>query len=169
MEKSGKKKIVVKILILLLFLIIVIQFIRPEKNYHPVISANEISSNYAVPDSIRNILKTSCYDCHSNNTYYPWYNNIQPLAWWLNRHIEEGKRELNFDEFTTYRIRKQYIKLDQIIKLIKKDEMPLNSYTLIHKNAVLNEQQKGMIINWASQIRDLIKNSYPPDSLVKKQ
>jgi hypothetical protein len=115
------------------------------------------------------ILKTSCYDCHSNNTYYPWYNNIQPVAWWLKNHVDEGKRELNFSEFAAYRIGRQYRKLDEVNKQIKEGEMPLESYTLIHGNAKLNEQQKLMVANWVSAIRDSIKAQYPEDSLKRPQ
>ena len=103
---------------------------------------SDISKVYVVPDSVTQILKTSCYDCHSNNTVYPWYSKIQPVAWWLNDHIEEGKREINFSEFATYRIGRQYKKMDEIIKQVKEDEMPLSSYTLIHKNAILTQKSK---------------------------
>src|SRR5213592_2028705 len=91
-----------KILLVLLLLLIVIQFVRPEKNQSTGVSANDITTKYAVPTAVQSVLKRACFDCHSNNTTYPWYDNIQPVAWWLNHHIEEGKDELNFSEFTTY-------------------------------------------------------------------
>jgi hypothetical protein len=158
-----------KLFWVLLIAFIVIQFFRPEKNISTGISANDITTKYAVPDSVMAILKTSCYDCHSNNTYYPWYNNIQPVAWWLKNHVDEGKRELNFSEFAAYRIGRQYRKLDEVNKQIKEGEMPLESYTLIHGNAKLNEQQKLMVANWVSAIRDSIKAQYPEDSLKRPQ
>ena len=90
-----------KVLIVLLAVFVLIQFIRPEKNQSEGISPNDISTKYAVPASVQTVLKRSCFDCHSNNTVYPWYDNIQPVSWWLANHLEEGKSERNFSEFTT--------------------------------------------------------------------
>ena len=149
-------------------LLVIIQFIHPTKNTNDAsaLLVNDISKQYIVQDNANQILQTSCYDCHSNNTNYPWYSKIQPVAWWLNNYIEEGKREINFSEFVNYRIGRQYKKLEEIIEQLKEDEMPLSSYTLLHKNAILNANQKLMITNWASAIRDTTKATYPVDSLI---
>jgi len=148
---------------------IVIQFIRPAKNKSEGISNNDITKAYPVPENVQAILKTSCYDCHSNNTVYPWYSQIQPVAWWLNNHIEEGKRELNFSEFASYRIGRQYRKLDEVNKEVKEGEMPLDSYLWIHTNAKMDEQQKLTLANWVTSVRDSIKARYPEDSLVRRK
>ena len=163
------KKIFKRLFQILLLAFIVIQFFRPTKNKAEGMGNNDISKLYPVPEDVQTILKTSCYDCHSNNTRYPWYNNIQPVAWWLNNHIEDGKKDLNFSEFAGYRIRRQYKKLEEINDLVKKDEMPLDSYLWIHKDAKLNEQQKLTLANWVQSVRDTIKASYPADSLVRKK
>jgi hypothetical protein len=163
------KKILRRTFQVLLLAFIVIQFFRPAKNRAEGISSNDITKLYAVPADVQGILKTSCYDCHSNNTNYPWYNNIQPVAWWMESHINDGKKDLNFSEFTSYRIGKQYRKLEQINDLVKKDEMPIGSYTLIHKNAILSQQQKLSIASWVTTLRDSIKAQYPADSLKKPQ
>lgn len=163
------KKILKRTFQILLLVFIVIQFFRPAKNKAEGISNNDISKIYAVPADVQTILKASCYDCHSNNTVYPWYANIQPVAWWLNKHIVDGKKDLNFSEFTTYRIRKQYRKLEEINELVKENEMPLESYLWIHKDAKLNEQQKLTLANWVTAVRDTIKANYPADSLLRKK
>lgn len=163
------KKVFKWILIILLIVFVLIQFIRPAKNKSDSKSANDISTLYAVPDSVESILKVVCYDCHSNNTVYPWYAEIQPVTWWLNNHIVDGKKDLNFSEFTKYRIRKQYIKFDEINKLVKGNVMPLASYTWVHTNAKLSDKQKQVIIVWSASIRDSIKTHYPPDSLARKK
>lgn len=163
------KKILKRAFQILIVVLIVIQFIRPEKNIAEGISNNDISKIYLVPENVQAILKTSCYDCHSNNTVYPWYSKIQPVAWWLNNHIVEGKRELNFSEFASYRIGRQYRKLDEINREVKEDAMPLNSYLWIHKNAKLDEQQKLTVANWVTALRDSIKAKYPEDSLVRRK
>ena len=163
------KKFFKRLLLVLLLVFVVIQFFRPAKNISQGISVSDITTKYAIPQDVQATLKTSCYDCHSNNTIYPWYNNIQPVAWWLANHIKEGKNDLNFSEFTTYKIGKQYRKLEQINDLVKKDEMPIGSYTLIHRDAILNEQQKLGIANWVTALRDSIKAQYPADSLKRPQ
>lgn len=157
-----------KILIVALIALLVIQIFKPAKNIHPGASTNSIATVYAMPDTIKHLLSTSCYDCHSNNTVYPWYAATQPTAWWLSSHVNEGKRDLNFDEFASYTPRRQYNKLESFIKEIKEDGMPLDSYTWIHKNAILNADQKKQLTDWAQGIRDQMKQKYPADSLSKK-
>src|SRR5438477_13054363 len=119
---NFKMKTFKKVLIALLAIFVLIQFIRPAKNKSDKTSENDISTKYKVPGDVSKILKASCYDCHGNNTVYPWYAEIQPVAWWLNDHITEGKKELNFSEFTSYPIRRQHKKLEEINDQIKKDE-----------------------------------------------
>jgi hypothetical protein len=155
-----------KILIGLLIVLIAIQFFRPKKNISTTTSANDITTLYATPTDVQNILGKACYDCHSNNTRYPWYAEVQPVAWWLNDHIEEGKHELNFSEFGTYRLRKQFKRLDGTIELVKKGAMPLKSYTLIHTDAKLTDQEKESLFKWASGIMDTMRAKYPADSLI---
>jgi Haem-binding domain len=156
-----------KILIVLLVILVVIQFFRPKKNQWDEALANShsITAVYKVPDDVHQVLSVACYDCHSNNTRYPWYNNIQPVAWWLNDHVQEGKSELNFDEFATYRAGKQYHKLEEVIDQVKKAEMPLDSYTWIHRDAILSEADKQRIMLWAEGIRTQMRAMYPADSL----
>ena len=163
------KKILKRTFQILLFAFIVIQFFRPTKNKAAEISNNDISKIYQIPQDVQSILKTSCYDCHSNNTVYPWYVEIQPAAWWLEHHINEGNKELNFSEFASYRIGRQYRKLEEINKEIKEDEMPLDEYLWVHKAAKLNEQQKLLLATWVTALRDTIKANYPADSLVRKK
>ncbi len=163
------KKFLKRFFLLLLLVFIVIQFFRPAKNKSEGISVTDITTKYTIPQDVQAALKTACYDCHSNNTAYPWYNNIQPVAWWLADHIKEGKQELNFSEFASYKIGRQYRKLDGINKEIKDGEMPLDSYTLIHKDAILSDQQKLSISNWVTSVRDSIKAHYPEDSLKRPQ
>lgn len=137
------------ILWVLLLTFMVMQFFQPDKNNNSVILSNDISSVVTVPDDVNLILHSACYDCHSNNTEYPWYTNIQPAGWWLSSHINDGKRHLNFNEFATYTTERKREKLDDVSKSIKEDWMPLNSYTWMHKDARLTAAQKQLIINWA--------------------
>lgn len=143
---------------------IILQFFRSDKNQSGDTN-KDISTLYAMPEPVKQILATACNDCHSNKTVYPWYSNIQPVAWWLNDHVEEGKGELNFNTFASYRIYRQYHKMDKLIEEVEEEEMPLSSYTLIHRNAILDDNQKNELITWAKGIQQQIKATYPPDSL----
>lgn len=160
-------KIIRPILVVLLIALIIIQFFRPQKNAGEEIAANQIAAVQNIPENVQQILKVSCYDCHSNTTKYPWYSNFQPVAWFLNDHIVEGKKEVNFSEFGTYRIYRRYKKLKEIQKQIKEDEMPLYSYTLIHRDAVMDTVQKLAVIDWTANAMKEMEAKYPADSLVR--
>ena len=139
-----------KAALIILLIFGLIQFIpKPVKNTSSTITNNEIEQLYPIPDSVLAILKMACYDCHSNNTNYPWYSNIQPVACYLNKHITEGKAELNFDEFGSYSKRRQQSKLKSMVSQVKDGDMPLTSYKLLHSRARLSKQEKELIINWA--------------------
>jgi hypothetical protein len=103
-------------------------------------------------------LQNSCYDCHSNQTNYPWYTQIQPIGFWLNNHVKEGKEELNFSEFVLYKQKKQLHKLDEMIEMIEEQEMPLKSYTWVHTSAELTPEQKSILVNWAKHSKTELQN-----------
>ena len=100
------------------------------------------------PKEIAKSLKTSCYDCHSYETKYPWYTNISPLAWWIKDHINEGRDELNFSEWATYKEKRRNHKIEECIELVDEDEMPLSSYLLTHSEAKLTSDNKMLLLNW---------------------
>jgi hypothetical protein len=161
-------KIFKKLLIVLLVVFVVAQAFRPEKN-NSNDTSKDISNSYVVPENVKTILAKACNDCHSNNTRYPWYAEIQPVAWWINDHVKDGKKHLNFNEFDGYRIARQYKKLEECIDEVKDGEMPLTSYTIIHKDAKLSDDEKQILFTWCEIIRDSIKARYPADSLVIKK
>lgn len=159
-----------KILIALLAIFVVIQFIRPSKN----LSGDEtysVTTKYEVSEQVSNVLQAACNDCHSNKTDYPWYAEIQPVGWWLDNHVNEGKRELNFSEFTKRPLAIQNHKFEETIEMVKEGEMPLSSYTWLglHGDANLSQEQKDLITEWAQAQMDYLKATYPADSLVRKR
>lgn len=162
-------KVVKKIGIGILVVLVVIQFFRPEKNTAPVITENHIYNVYTTSNEVKTILDKACNDCHTNNTNYPWYASIQPVAWWLNDHIKDGKKHLNFSEYKNYNLRRQYHKMEEVIEEVKGGEMPLNSYTWIHGEAKLSINEKALLTVWAQSIMDTMKAKYPIDSLIKKK
>jgi|SRR6185312_3690400 len=140
-----------KVLIVVISVLVLIQFIRPEKNVGLADTEKDITHTVTVSPAVKNILEKSCYDCHSNHTNYPWYANIQPVASWLANHVNEGKDELNFSEFNTYKQKRKVHKLKEIIEQVKEGEMPMSSYLIIHKEAALSEEQKTELIKWAQE------------------
>jgi len=159
-----------KILLGVVAILVLIQFVHPEKNESDDQTHN-ISTKYAVPSDVQHLLAVSCNDCHSNKTVYPWYNNIQPVAWMLNHHVTDGKRHLNFSTFTELPIAVQNHKLGEIVETVEEKEMPDGSYTLLglHKEANLTPEQRELIINWAKTQMDTLKATYPADSLKMKK
>jgi hypothetical protein len=148
--------------------LVIIQFIPSEKNNSNDVT-KDITTAFPVPAEVQTIMKTSCYDCHSNNTVYPWYNAVQPVAFYLAHHVDEGQHEVNFNEFAGYKPRRQYKKFTEIIEQIETDEMPMWSYTVIHRETALNAAQKTLMINWAKSMKDTLAAHYPMDSLVIKK
>jgi DNA replicative helicase MCM subunit Mcm2 (Cdc46/Mcm family) len=158
-----------KILLFLLAALVVIQFIHPKPNKADGDQPNYIGKTFSVPDDVKTILAKACNDCHSNNTRYLWYSNIQPVDWWLTKHVNDGKRGLNLDEYTSKRLRYQYNKMKDVIEQVKEGDMPLNSYTWIHKDAKLTKDEKVKLTNWANSVMDTLKAKYPMDSLIRKK
>jgi hypothetical protein len=148
---------------------IVIQFFRPAKNHWNGPAANEIQKQFLVPAEVQEVTRNACYDCHSNNTNYPWYAEVMPVGWILADDIHDGKSELNFDEFGSYRPMRQYRKFREIQEQIESREMPMPSYVMMHKKADLSEETKTLLISWTIAMRDSMKAHYPVDSLEPKR
>jgi len=139
---------------ILLIAFVGIQFFPTDRNQNEAVYVSDFMRVNNVPPVIQNKIEVSCYDCHSNNTKYPWYNRIQPAAWFLEDHIKEGKDELNFNEWDDYSDRRKNSKLRSIISQIEDDEMPLDSYTLIHRDAKFSESEKKEIIKYMTKLKN---------------
>ncbi len=140
--------------LVLLVVLVGIQFIPSRTNLDKAVSLSDFIATNGVPENIGHILRTSCYNCHSNNTEYPWYSRVQPVGWFLQNHINKGKAELNFSEFGSYSVRKQKSKLSSMVSQVEKDEMPLSSYTFIHHEARLSQESKKVLINYLNTLKD---------------
>ena len=144
-----------KALYVLAVFLVLIQFYRPDLNNSNYESAvNEFIQQNNVTSEVESVLKTSCFDCHSNHTSYPFYAQVAPISFWINHHVEEGKEHLNFSDWNNYSIKKKLHKLDEIIEEIDEHEMPLGSYTLIHRDAKLNEESSNLLINWSKELQN---------------
>lgn len=139
---------------------VLIQFIQPARNESGQVLDTDISKTVTVPEGVQGILARSCFDCHSNNTHYPWYTYIQPGGWIMAYHVRNGKEKLNFSEFGSYSKRRQGSKLESIGKQIETGEMPLPSYLLLHRNAAFSHSEKELLIHWANEIRDSLATNH---------
>lgn len=138
--------------VLVVAIVLVIQVIPVERNVSTVPPGQSFEKTEKVPANVAAILKVSCYDCHSNNTRYPWYSVLQPGAWFMGQHIKKGRDELNFDEFNNYSKRRKKAKIKSIISQIEKDEMPLKSYRMMHGNARLSADEKKELLDFFNTI-----------------
>ena len=138
--------------VILIIELIAIQFFPSELNQGNREVPNDVAKVYNIPQQVERSLQVSCYDCHSNATAYPWYNKIQPVAMYLENHVNDGKKHLNFSEFGGYSIDEQKKKLKEIRHEVEDGEMPLTSYTFIHKDANLSAAEKKAIIEWSKNL-----------------
>ena len=150
-------KIVKIIALILLVGFVGIQFVPTDLNQSDTVPKTDFLLVNNTQENISALLQESCYNCHSNNTEYPWYNKVQPVGWFLEDHINEGKEELNFNEWDAYSNRRKNSKLKSIISQVKDDEMPLASYTLIHKDAKLSNSEKTLIIDYMKNLKETLK------------
>ncbi len=151
--------IVWKIGIGILAVFIVIQFIRPARNQSGQVLRTDIVNTVAVPLNVQQALRKACYDCHSNMTSYKWFDEIQPAAWLVRNHIDHAKENLNFNEFGSYSIRKQINKLKAINNSVEDGSMPIASYTIIHRNAILSKGDKKLIMDWMKKTIDSLSSN----------
>ena len=144
-----------KLTILLLIGFLILQFFGPE--LPEVINKNPkdlITNNPDIPEDIKTILQVSCYDCHSNETTYPWYSNIAPGSFLVARDINHARDDLNFSNWEDMNKLDKASALDEITDVIIDDEMPMAIYTAMHRGASLSDQQKELLVSWTEEFSD---------------
>jgi hypothetical protein len=146
---SLKKKIVYVIIGLL----VIIQFFRIDKKNPAVNPDVDFVVLSSAPEDMRDLLRTSCYDCHSNEIVYPWYSNVAPISWWIKDHINDGRGHLNFSVWGEYNEKRKDHKLEEIIDEVGEHEMPLKSYLIIHTESKLDDTKREELINWIQSLR----------------
>lgn len=154
-----------KILIILLLAFVIIQFFRIDKNNPAPSPQMDFLTIKNTSETTATLIRNGCYDCHSNETKYPWYTNVQPIAWFLQSHVDEGRKKLNFSTFATYEPKKQAHKLYEAIEMVKNGEMPLDSYVMGHPEAKFTEAQKKELIEYFKMVESDTRNSHnlPPE------
>jgi hypothetical protein len=138
--------------ILIIILLLVIQFVQPQRNTSDGLGDSDISKVYSMPPDLHQTMINKCYDCHSNNTRYPWYSYLQPIGWWLAAHVHEGKEHVNFSTFKNYDAKQKAHALEELEEVVEEGSMPLKAYVLLHPDAELTDSDKKAILDWVSSV-----------------
>ena len=143
-----------KVLVIVLVAFIIIQFFPIDKTNPPLTPGMDFIKIKNTPPETAKLIRASCYDCHSNESVYPWYSSIAPSSWFLKNNIDNGRKHLNFSTFATYDVKRQINKLDECIEMIEKDNMPIESYLLMHSEAKLSPKQKQELISYFKAMKE---------------
>lgn len=146
-------KLLKKIGLVLLLVFIVAQFFSPEKNQGNTEDLTAFLNETKPSPEVKTILETTCFDCHSSNTKYPWYDKITPINFWLNEHVEDGKKHLDFSKWSDYSVKRKDHKFEEIAEEVEEKKMPLPSYTWTHGDANLSDAQIKAVVDWVNQVR----------------
>jgi len=141
---------------------LVIQIFRPDRSNPAVDPAHTLAAVSNPPADVSAVLERSCFDCHSNQTHWPWYTNVAPVSWFVADHVHDGRRALNFSEFASYPVRKQAHALKEACEQVEEGEMPLSTYTLIHRGAKMSDADKKLVCDWAKQESGRLRATMPP-------
>ena len=157
-----------KILVVLLVAFVLIQFFQIDKTNPALTPQMDFLTIKKTPEHTANLIRNGCYDCHSNEAKYPWYSNVQPIEWFLQDHIKEGRKHLNFSTFATYEPKRQAHKLAEAGQEISDNEMPLDSYVIAHSEAKFTEAQKKELVQYFKLVENDIRRENNLDPEEKK-
>lgn len=152
------KKVIKIILIIFISIIVIIQFFRPERFHTDEVTADDITKKINVPDNVQEILKHSCFDCHSNHTDWPWYTNFAPVSWVIADDVKKGRAKMNFSEWGKLSPTKQGLRLENICEQISEGEMPLPKYLILHPDKVLSDADKDILCKWSKEEKEKMEN-----------
>jgi hypothetical protein len=157
--KEGRMKRSLKIAIFSIIVFTALaQLIRPERNSTDMIPQTDISRFVDLPADISGLLTAACYDCHTENTVWPWYSNFSPVSWLVARDVKYGKERLNFSEWGDYSDMRKISKYVMICELVESGAMPILPYKLMHKEARLTGDQRKVICLWAEKQIEIMEN-----------
>ena len=123
--------------------LVAIQAVRPEKTNPP------ITGDIQVDENVKSLLKRACYDCHSNETKWPWSSNVAPVSWLVAEHVEDGRKHLNFSEWEKYEPGRKKHKLEECEGEVSAGNMPMPGYVALHGEAKLSDTEKQLLLDWA--------------------
>ncbi len=158
------KKLVRIILLSILIVAIGIQFIRPNRQTPETLPGTTLEDLSRPPAEIADLMEMACYDCHSYTTEYPWYANVAPVSWWIADHVEEGREHLNFTTWGAYSYEERIHKVEEAIEEVREGHMPLESYTWMHQEARLTQEQRDQLLTYFVTLKSELQNfpAMPP-------
>lgn len=151
--RNTPMKIFKKIAVALLVLLVILQFIRPEKNLAQGDVIADFRADTQLPPQIEKTFERACFDCHSNRTKYPWYAEIAPVSYWIAGHVNEGKEHFSLSDWNSYNAERKDHKLEELAEEVKEKHMPLESYLWIHNESKLSQADIDAIVTWVNQAR----------------
>ncbi|MBN1446599.1 MAG: heme-binding domain-containing protein [Bacteroidetes bacterium] len=129
-------------LLVLLAIVLGIQLFRSERSNPPVMG------DLRAPAAVKEVLRESCYDCHSNETIWPWYSAVNPVGWLVAADVIEGREHLNFSDWENFEAQKRWHMKQEILEVVESGEMPLSVYLLMHGNARLSTEDRAVLTQW---------------------
>ncbi len=136
--------------------LILIQFVPNDLPENTTVNEQDLFETEQLPADIRQLLTKSCYDCHSNQTVYPWYSFIAPMSWLVAKDTRDGREKLNFSEWGSLKKRSKIKSLSEIAEEIESGNMPFPAYLIIHQDAKLDKNDKENLIKWTDQLAEQI-------------
>ena len=143
-----------RIVLGLLIVVAGMQFFRPDRTNPPVTAGGTVQATATVPPDVDAVLKRACYDCHSNETRWPWYSAVAPMAWGVANHVTEGRAEMNFSDWGSYPSRKRVALLEKMCDEVREGRMPLKQYLWLHRDATLSEADWKSVCDWSMEEAD---------------
>jgi hypothetical protein len=107
-----------------------------------------VENDFTGPPGVREVFRAKCYDCHSNETTWPWYSHVAPVSWWVADHVHEGRAALNFSRWGAYSPREREAKAGEIYDEVLDKLMPLPSYLVLHPRAEVTPEELALIERW---------------------
>lgn len=150
------KKNLTRAILVLIAIFALIQLYSPERTNPPSDPSNSLFAMVPVPQEVRTVLERSCFDCHSNETRWPWYSALAPARWIVVADVKEGREHLNFSEFGQYKAMRALSKADMICEQVLNESMPLPNYLTLHPGARVSPAERDLICNWVDSIRDTL-------------
>jgi len=146
--KVRVRKVLKRAAVVTALLFLGAQLYRPDRTNPPADPSKSMRASTRMTPEVEAILERSCRDCHSSETVWPWYSHVAPASWFLQWHVDEGRRELSFSEWATYPKRKRERKLHEMCQQVESGEMPLRSYLPLHPSARLSDEDRRVLCEW---------------------
>lgn len=140
-----------------------LQFVPSELPPSSSRPASDLLGSGVIPDDVASMLKTSCYDCHSVETRYPWYSHVAPVSWLVAKDVREGREELNFSDWSTLSRRKKVSRLEDIKEMVAEGDMPMPIYLALHWDARLTDAQRQRLADWSNALQDQVISEPEPE------